>query len=557
MGQPLVAGHELSSPPRINPAEIPPSRLVWPADREVGVATGPLGLPTIVLSASPEAELTGSVVLDFGREVFGGIRLEVVAVTSEGPCRLRVRLGESVSEAIQGTYVDRVESIQAGSKLDIGVTGFRFARVDLVKPSTRIEITTPLAYCLASDVPRLGSFASDDARLDRVWEAGLLTVQLCMRDLIWDGTKRGQTVWAGDLHPAANVIAATFGPQPVVTASLDHLRDRTATAPGAPDWMNGIPAYSLWWIICQAEWYLYTGDRAYLEAQRDYLSRLLTAVFEAIDADGREQFDGWRYLDWATTRDQDAIHVGYQGLTAWALNSARSLLQALGDRDLYHRAGAVHAQVAVHRPPATTSKQANALLVLGGLANAEATNRAVLAPDPVAELTPFLGYSVLEARSLAGDSGGALDLIRRYWGAMIDLGATTFWEDFDLDWVAGSGPIDAIVPENLRDIHAGLGRNSERGMSLSLCHAWSAGPTAWLSRHVLGVQPLEPGCRAVRIQPRLGDLSRVEGTYPTPLGIIRVRHQKKSDGTTATEVEAPDSIEVLVGEFPSDARRTT
>jgi hypothetical protein len=199
-------------------------------------------------------------VLDFGTETYGGIRLHVVALFGDESCRLRVRLGESVSEAIVGSFV-REERVRAGSQLDLGVTGFRFARVEVVDPPARVEISMPVAYCLARDVPRLGSFSCDDARLERVWEAGALTVQLCMQDLIWDGIKRGRTVWAGDLHPAANAIAAAFGPHPIVAASLDHLRDRTATASGSPDWMNGIPAYSLWWIICQAEWHLYAGDR--------------------------------------------------------------------------------------------------------------------------------------------------------------------------------------------------------------------------------------------------------------------------------------------------------
>ena len=239
-------------------------------------------------------------------------------------------------------------------------------------------------------------------------------------------------------------------------------------------------------------------------------------------------------------------------MTAWALRSARSLLLPFGDRELHDRCGATLARIAAYHPPATTSKQALALMVLGGLADPAATNRDHLAPDPVAGLTPFLGTCVLEARALAGDVRGALDLIRHYWGGMIDLGATTFWEDFDLAWADGSGAIDAVVPDGLRDIHAGLGRNTERGMALSLCHAWSAGPTAWLSRYVLGIQPLEPGCRVVRIRPDLGDLHHAEGTYPTPLGIIRVRHQRRTDGTLATEVDAPDSIEVLVGELPPD-----
>ena len=29
----------------------------------------------------------------------------------------------------------------------------------------------------------------------------------------------------------------------------------------------------------------------------------------------------------------------------------------------------------------------------------------------------------------------ALDIIRDYWGGMLDMGATSFWEDFDLAWM--------------------------------------------------------------------------------------------------------------------------
>jgi len=512
-----------------------------------GVVGGAWAPPPPMIALGGAAGGGPSVVLDFGAEVFGGLRLDISRVIGADSCRIRVGLGESVTEAIVGPSVDREEAVRAGSKLDLGVTGFRFARVEVVDPAPGVEMACPWAYGLALDAPRLGSFSCDDARLDRIWEVGCRTIHLCMQDLIWDGIKRGRKVWAGDLHPASRAIAATFGPAPIVAASLDHIRDRTATAPGAPDWMNEIPAYSLWWIICQAEWYLYTGDRAYLEAQHAYLASLLEVVFEGLAPDGGERFDGWRYLDWATTRDFDAIHAGYQGLAARALRSARSILDALGDRALHDRCGAALARVSSYPSPATASKQALALLVLGGLAEPEAINRDALSRDPAAGLTPFLGHAVLEARALAGDYIGALGLIREYWGAMIDLGASTFWEDFDIDWAAGSGRIDEFVPAGLRDIHAGLGRNAHRGLSLSLCHAWSAGPTAWLSRHVLGVRPLAPGCRVVQVRPELGDLSRAEGTFPTPLGSIVVRHRRRPDGSVATEVEAPDPIEVIVG----------
>ena len=534
----------------ITESVIAPVRVVWPEGLEADpLAQAPR--PTTLLLGPPTdpASLGPAVVLDFGVELHGGLRFAVVEVLRGAACWLRVRLGESVTEAMVGNAVDQTVEVKAGSTLDSGVTGYRFARIDLEDPALSARITVPTAYHRVAAIARLGSFSSADPQLDQIWEVGARTTHLCMQDHLWDGIKRGRTVWAGDLHPAAAVVAAVFGPQPVVEASLDHLRDNTASRPG-PAWMNGIPAYSLWWIITQAEWYLASGDRTYLQTQHRYLSSLVDVLAEQVDAAGGERFEGWRYLDWATTRDMTAIHAGYQGLTAWASRSARSLALALGDPGLHERAGQVLARVEAYHPPATTSKAAAALLVLGGLADPAATNRATLAPNPLADLTPFLGYHVLEARALAGDHAGAMALIRAYWGGMIDLGATTFWEDFDVDWVAGSGRIDAVVPAHQRDIHVGLGRNTQRGLGLSLCHAWSAGPTAWLSRHVLGIQPLEPGCRAVLIHPHLGDLAHASGSFPTPLGVIHVRHQRQPDGSIATEFDAPAGVAVTVAGRP-------
>ena len=55
---------------------------------------------------------------------------------------------------------------------------------------------------------------------------------------------------------------------------------------------------------------------------------------------------------------------------------------------------------------------------------------------------------------------------------------------------------------------------------------------------------LEPGCRKVKIEPHLGDLKWAEGTFPTPMGVIKVRHEKKLFGVKTT-VEAPKGIEIV------------
>jgi hypothetical protein len=309
--------------------------------------------------------------------------------------------------------------------------------------------------------------------------------------------------------------------------------------------MNGIPAYSLWWVITQEEWYLRHGQASYLEEQRDYLRRLLPRVCDHIDGEGRERLDGWRFLDWASVGDAAAVHCGYQGLAAWALRSAAHLSAALGEDQLRDRCTAALGRLARFRPPATRGEQARALLTLGGVAHSGEPNREDPTRHPAVGLSPFLGYAVLKARAAVGDYAGCVDLIRTYWGAMIDLGATTFWEDFDLNWVHGAAGIDEIVPGDRRDIHADFGRCTHSGLSQSLCHAWSAGPPAWLSRHVLEVRPVEPGYRVVRVRPHLGGLRWAEGAVPTPSGVIRVRHERRADGTIDSAIDAPHSVQVI------------
>ena len=82
------------------------------------------------------------------------------------------------------------------------------------------------------------------------------------------------------------------------------------------------------------------------------------------------------------------------------------------------------------------------------------------------------------------------------------------------------------------------------GISHSLCHGWASGPTAWMSEHVLGVKVLEPGCAAVRIAPQLDDLQWAEGTFPTPKGVIKLRHEKGADGKVQSKVEAPEGVRI-------------
>jgi hypothetical protein len=60
---------------------------------------------------------------------------------------------------------------------------------------------------------------------------------------------------------------------------------------------------------------------------------------------------------------------------------------------------------------------------------------------------------------------------------------------------------------------------------------------------VLGIEPAAPGFAKVRITPHLGSLAWAEGSYPTPRGVIRVRHEKQADGSVKSDIQLPAGVE--------------
>ena len=540
-----------------------PARIVWqteggatPQDPEALLQAddGQASLfPQRVCTLTHRGQAPG-ILLDFGRELQGGVQITAIAATDTKPVRLRVRFGESVGEAMSDvdpagipgqSYLndhairDQTTLLPAIGSTEIGNTGFRFVRLDLVDEGRAVDLSAVRAIAIYRDLPYLGAFACNDERLDRIWQTGAYTVHLNMQGYVWDGIKRDRLVWIGDMHPETRVISTVFGWQDVVPSSLDFVRDGTPL----PGWMNGISSYSIWWLLIQHHWYLYHGDRAYLAQQRDYLLGLLAQLLERIGPDGTERLDGMRFLDWPTADNDEARHAGLQAIMVLAMRAGAELCDTLGETEMAERCRQGEHALSQHQPKVGSTKQAAALLALAGLKDAKTMNEQHLAVGGARGMSTFYGYYMLQARAMAADHKGALDAIRAYWGAMLDLGATTFWEDFDLAWVEGSAGIDEIVPPNKRDIHADFGRYCYQGLRHSLCHGWAGGPTAWLSEHVLGIRPTAPGFARVRIEPHLGDLAWAKGTFPTPRGLIRVAHRRLADGTIESEIDLPVGVE--------------
>lgn len=506
-----------------------------------------------------------AILLDFGRELHGGLQI-VTGMGSEHDARIRVRFGESVSEAMceidgkNGAGNDHAIRDQEvilpwfGVK-EIGNSGFRFVRIDLIDNNSELSLKEVRAVALYRDVPYRGSFKSNDERLNQIWQTGAYTVHQCMQEFLWDGIKRDRLVWMGDMHPEIMTISNVFGYNEVVPKSLDLARDSTPL----PGWMNGMYPYSMWWVLAQRDWYWYNGDKDYLEQQREYLLGLLDLFHERVDENGFE-LSGGDFLDWPSKANQPAMKAGCQALMMMTMKSAAELCDILGETTMAKRCRDCHAKMAsvasavseeyykvALAPGEPGSKQGTSLMVLADMIDAQKALDEVIKVEGARGFSTFYGYYMLQAMAKAGDYAGAMDFISEFWGAMIDLGATTFWEDFHTDWLKEDvAPITELVPAGKKDIHGDFGAYCYQGFRHSLCHGWASGPTAWLSQHVLGVEIVEPGYKTVKINPHLGNLEWVEGSVPTPYGDIKISHKKGNDGKVVSTVSAPAEVTVIM-----------
>lgn len=553
---------------------ITPVRIVWQQNTDLV-----RGVDNLFVGGNGQADLVNahicvmrsengrkpSILLDFGKEIQGGIQIVTGMPASQTPKTVRVRFGESVSEAMceidgkNGASNDHAirdfeMKLPWLGVAEVGNSGFRFARIDMVDDNTELHIKEIRAISVYRDILYKGSFLSNDERLNKIWQTGAYTVHLNMQEYLWDGVKRDRLVWVGDMHPEVMTINSVFGYNEVVPKTLSFISEVTAL----PSWMNGMSSYSIWWLLIQRDWFYYQGDLDYLKSQKDYIIKLVRHLMNFVDDRGIEKLDGMRFLDWPSSESPETINAGLQSMMVMAMEAGNELCMVLGETELAEKAVKLSEKMrkasksvrkaylkSVKDPSSAGMKQGAALMVLAGLMDAEEANKNIISVKGAHGFSTFYGYYMLKAMAKAGDYKGAIDIIRDYWGAMLDLGATTFWEDFDLDWLPDAARIDEIVPEGKKDIHGDFGAYCYKKFRHSFCHGWASGPTSWLSEYVLGVQVVEPGCKVVRIVPHLGDLKWVKGTFPTPYGIISISHKLDSNGKVITKVDAPSEVQVL------------
>ena len=490
-------------------------------------------------TAAIEPQQIAPGLFDVGAEVLGH-------VFCRADRRPVLRTGESRDEALSDAPPESRHDLVAveGGWRSAHRLGFRYLRLEGVEQA-RVEANV-------RPVATPGAFLCSDATLSTIWGTAAYTTRLCQQGLSLDGVKRDRMPWAGD--QALGLLTNAF-----TLADVRSAAD-TLTALGSPveGYVNGLADYSLWWVIAQQEMRTYFGDGSRVGPATDGLpglARRASAVDEFLDRIspdigedgvlrprdlGSFAGGGPVLIDWGVDARVDEELTALQVLLVWALAAATRLLTD-ADHPGASRWSALHDRALVslwergwddgvgawrtHLGGADTdSPYPHLLAVLAGLHGESVPTTVADSIDLAQVRTPFMTGFALRALHRSGRSLEALDGVRSRWKPMLDMGATTFWEEFPHD---GESPFEMYG----------------RPFGKSLCHGWGAAPAALLPEIVLGLRPLDSGWSTVEVRPLLGDLDWAAAVVPTPHGDLVVI----ADGPEI-RADAPDGIRVIVRE---------
>ena len=75
-------------------------------------------------------------------------------------------------------------------------------------------------------------------------------------------------------------------------------------------------------------------------------------------------------------------------------------------------------------------------------------------------------------------------------------------------------------------------------------HAWGAAPANIIPRRLIGIEPLLPGFKKVRIKPQIGNLKWINSQFPTIKGDITVEIKNKPKQKFLIVIEVPLNVEL-------------
>ena len=485
-----------------------------------------------------KTETEDGVLYDFGKETFGKVLLQGLSPEKT----LGVFYGESREEALADEKRCCIwEYVNGQTEIELVPRAFRFLHL-------RGEVPAELQlHALYEYLPleEKGRFECDRPNVKDIWQTCAYTFHLCSREFFIDGIKRDRWVWGGDARQSFMISNYIFADREIAKRTILSMLPKAYPV----QHVNTINDYSMYTIISAWEYYETFGDVDFIRFIWPRLSNLYDFIDTRLSEEGLviQQPGDWIFIDWAEMDKEGPIAA--EQILLWQTEVCMDRLQRLlGQEDEAHLQKAEHLKALIMdrywsaertafvdsytSGTGFISRHANIFAMLFDFVD-EATQQQiyqnVLKNDAIPPIvTPYFKLYELMALCKAGDLEYAQNMLDSYWGAMLDLGATTIWEQYD--------PSESIPA------HYGMyGAPYQK----SLCHAWSSGPIYFLGRYCLGVYPTAPAYETYAIKPQAGIYQSFKGDVPTEKGNIHVEYE---NGTVSVLSELEGGVLIVGGQ---------
>jgi alpha-L-rhamnosidase len=463
--------------------------------------------------------------VDFGKETFGYLQLNGISGRSD----LTVYYGESREEVEDREHCVLLDRVYLDDNKEDSYTisesrAYRYVQLVPASDDFQIESISMLYEYLP--VEYRSSFRSSNQRLNDIWSTSLYTFHLNTREFFFDGIKRDRWVWSGDAYQSFLMNYYSFFDHDVVKRTLIALRGKDPVVVH----INTILDYSLYWFSGIYDYYLHTGDADFVKLQYDRMVSLMDFCLGRRNSDGMMEGieEDWVFVDWADLDNRGEVST-VQLLLCRSLETMALVAELVEDENriqIYRhladvlkekimdifwdekKGGLVHNRHEGNLSDKIT-KYPNMFALMFGYLNETQIEKVkqniMLNPEVQAINTPFMRFFELAALCEVEEHQFVLDEILSYWGGMLDLGATSFWEEYDPKQTGR---------QHLEMYGIPYGK--------SLCHAWGASPIYLIGKYFLGVRLLSPGYETFVIEPQLGGLEWFEGTVPIGHGDAEV-----------------------------------
>ena len=465
------------------------------------------------------------VLYDFGKELFGFLYVSDVKASES----IQVSYGESLEEAVDVENSILFEDVSGENRYKLRQRAFRYI---YLTGAENANIHAELEYL---PIEYKGSFRCDDEDVNKIWDMCAYTLHLNMREVLTEAIKRDRWLWGGDAYQAFKFNNYLFFDKEIVRRSTIALRGKEPFN----EHINTITDYSLYWVIGLHEYYVTYGDIEFIKNIYDKAVSLMEFCETREDEKGFivQKNNDWIFVDWSDI-DKDGAVCAEQMLYIAANKAMAALTRLVGaDPSSYEEKYSRLVETTnkffwkeekgayidcYESGKNHISRHANVFAILYDVANEEQKAKIienVLENDKITKITtPYFEGFELDVMGKIGHFDFIENVIKTYWKGMLDLGATTVWEEYNPN-LSGAQHYEMYGKK----------------YGKSLCHAWGASPIYLLGKYYLGVTPTSSGYETFEVKPYLGGFKFIDGVVPIKDGSVRVKLSKDKLSVVATK----------------------